>query len=232
MAVVKRMVCLANSRKPGGTCVAGRVVSNEGIMDWIRPVSSRPGEAVVGKECQYADGGEPLPLDIIDVPVLKPAPHDCQTENWLLDSSRRWSKVAAADLALLMQCLDDPETIWTNGFSTRDGENDQIPLDKADLLPNSLMLVRVPWIKLYVYEGSRDHGLRVRGWFPHHGQMYGLRVTDVQVEQKLFTQDVRLHGMGESFLTISLTEPFRKADDSQTRHKVIAAIIDGSRLHA
>jgi len=39
MATVKRIVCLANSRKPNGRCVAGVELSGGRPVAWIRPVS-------------------------------------------------------------------------------------------------------------------------------------------------------------------------------------------------
>ena len=50
---VKRIVCLANSRMPGGNCVAGKEVLVGGkIGGWIRPVG-----AVEGKDYLRGFGG-------------------------------------------------------------------------------------------------------------------------------------------------------------------------------
>lgn len=38
--VVKRILCLANSRKLSGRCVAGREIANPRLGPWVRPVSS------------------------------------------------------------------------------------------------------------------------------------------------------------------------------------------------
>ena len=46
MPTVKRIVCLANSRKLHGRCVAGREWDGDRVGPWLRPVSARAGQAV------------------------------------------------------------------------------------------------------------------------------------------------------------------------------------------
>jgi len=46
MATVKRIVCLANSRKLQGRCIAGREIVQGKPGAWIRPVSAREHEEV------------------------------------------------------------------------------------------------------------------------------------------------------------------------------------------
>ena len=63
------VVCLANSRKHGGRCVAGKVIGEPGGPYWIRPVSARPDGSLSLGEIRLPDGTLPQPLDIIQVPV-------------------------------------------------------------------------------------------------------------------------------------------------------------------
>ena len=81
MQSVKRIVCLANSRKLHGRCVAGREWTDGRAGQWVRPVSDREHQDVSEYERQYEDGSDPRVLDIIDVPVLDPKPEIYQTEN-------------------------------------------------------------------------------------------------------------------------------------------------------
>jgi hypothetical protein len=48
--VTKRIICLANSRKLSGRCLAGREFVDGCAGDWIRPVSSREHEEVSERE--------------------------------------------------------------------------------------------------------------------------------------------------------------------------------------
>ena len=71
-ATIKRIVCLANSRKEGDRCIAGKELLADGSPGgWVRPVSDRGDEAVNESERQYEDGDEPRVLDVVDVPLLE-----------------------------------------------------------------------------------------------------------------------------------------------------------------
>jgi hypothetical protein len=84
MAEIKRILCLANSRKLSGRCIAGREIRPGGFGPWIRPVSARPLEEVSEHERQYKDGSDPRVLDVIDVPMLERCPRTYQSETWRL----------------------------------------------------------------------------------------------------------------------------------------------------
>ena len=84
MAVTKTIICLANSRKLSGRCLAGKELSGSAVGPWIRPVSARPTEEVSERDRAYKDGSDPRVRDIIDVPLIEPKPKTFQSENWLL----------------------------------------------------------------------------------------------------------------------------------------------------
>ena len=90
-ATVKRIVCLANSRKMSGRCIAGKEILSDGrIGAWIRPVSDRENEEVSEYERQYIDGSDPSVLDAMEIPLIAPRPKDYQRENWLLNPATYW----------------------------------------------------------------------------------------------------------------------------------------------
>ena len=69
-----RIICLANSFKHGGRCVAS--MDEQG--NWIRPVS-RSKKRAIDKETRFLYGKEPEILDILDVPLHPSGPLDgCQ----------------------------------------------------------------------------------------------------------------------------------------------------------
>ena len=92
MPEVKRILCLANSRKLNGRCVAGIELVDDRKVGWIRPVSEREKEEVSEYERQYPDGSDPKVLDLIDLSLLRHQPGTFQRENWLLDPDHYWEK--------------------------------------------------------------------------------------------------------------------------------------------
>ena len=104
MAETKRILCLANSRKLSGRCVAGVEIADDGFGDWVRPVSARATHEVSETEREYHDGSDPALLDIIDVPLIAHSPYAFQTENWLLDPALYWDRQGAAGWATWSPC--------------------------------------------------------------------------------------------------------------------------------
>ena len=227
MQNVKRVVCLANSRKLHGRCIAGREWHDTRAGRWIRPVSARDAQDVSEYERQYEDGSDPRVLDIIEIPVLEPKPKDYQTENWLLDPKYYWKKVGRLRWPELKLLTDAVAPLWINGHSTYNGQNDKVPIGAAGSVADSLRLVHVDRIQLVVRNPSEAFGnskRRVQGCFEHAGHEYALWVTDPQFERTYLAKQDGGYEIGECYLTISLGEPYRGAC-----YKLIAAIIVGDR---
>ena len=220
---VKRIVCLANSRKMAGRCVAGKEISRDGHPgSWIRPVSNRANESISERERCYADGNDPELLDIIEVPLISAKPKDYQRENWLLDPSRQWRKVGRLSWDDLPSLTDPEAALWTNGFTSRGGENDQVPVDVVAGHDTSLRLVRVEDLTVIVSEPSRPSANFpiLRGRFSHCNETYCFRITDPVSENGSINLPYAEYPVGERYLTVSLGEPFEGH-----AYKLIAAII-------
>ena len=223
---VKRMVCLANSRKMSGRCVAGREILSDGQFGgWFRPVSAREGEEVSERERQYADGGDPRLLDVIDVPVLGARPTLHQRENWLLDPERRWKFVRRVHPSELAQLADPPAPLWVDGFGSSEGLNDRFPMRAASGLRDSLRLIWTDNIEMVVsapWVSRGDFRRFVRARFRYRGTDYGLRVTDPAYDERYQEMPVGEYPIGGRFITASLAErPYHGF-----YYKLIAAIVD------
>lgn len=135
--IVKRIVCLANSRKLSGRCLAGKELGASGHPGpWVRPVSDRPSEEVSERERQYEDGSDPTVLDIIDIPLKRPRPKKYQSENWLLDADHYWVRVGHAKWRDLRTMADDPAILWLNSPERR-ASNDRVAESDANRLATS-----------------------------------------------------------------------------------------------
>ena len=221
-AAIKRIVCLANSRKMSGRCIAGKeVLENKRPGGWLRPVSDREHEEVSTFERRLEDGSEPQVLDVIDVPVIRAQPQGYQQENWLLDPTRRWAKVDRIDWNDLPQWADSGETLWMNGYSSGKGHNDRVPEELAASLDSSLYFIKSDRLQVHISYNIEKASYQLRGIFQYNSHMYSLRITDPISESRAEELGSRVVPIdGERFLTISLGEPFEGF-----AYKLIAAII-------
>jgi hypothetical protein len=224
MPLIKRMVCLSNSRKLSGRCIAGKEVAPAASGTWIRPISAREHGEVSEYERQYEDGSDPRVLDIIDVPFISHNPKDFQQENWLLDPEYYWVKVGAASWTDLMQLADPIQRLWIDGIHTYNGMNDKILLAQVGGVKSSLRLLRVTSLRICVFKPGAafdNPKRRVQGRFKYFNTEYHLWITDPIYERAFLARPDGEYTLGESFLTVSLGEPLDNAC-----YKLIACIIE------
>ncbi len=210
MAQFKRVVCLANSRKLSGRCVAGKELSKKELGQWVRPVSERPFQEVSEHERHYQDGSDPRVLDVVDVPIKEHRPKSFQTENWLLDPHLYWVRVGQTRWKDLHALADEPPSLWKNGSSTYSGLNDRVSLADSENLNCSLYLIHLSGITLQVFAPGADFGnpkRRVQAEFSYKGINYRMWVTDPIVEKSYLAKGDGEYKIGECFITVSLGEP-------------------------
>jgi hypothetical protein len=221
--VIKRLVCLANSRKLQGRCVAGREWLAEGPGAWIRPVSHRENQEVSERERMYEDGDDPRLLDIIDVPLIERRASHPQAENWLLDPSRRWKRVGRLDAARISSLVDPPSPLWHNGHSTYHGLNDCVQEERSAEIAGSLRLIFVDEVRLHVFSPGEAFGnpqRRVQAQFSHGNDNYRLWVTDPLIESAYLARRDGRYVLTQAYLTVSLSELY-----GDRYYKLVAAII-------
>jgi len=222
--LVKRILCLANSRKLSGRCIAGREIVDDRAGAWIRPVSEREHQEVSEQERQYLDGSDPQVLHVINMPLAEHRPHFFQQENWLLDPRSHWEKAGVYDWVRLQGFLEPSGPLWVIQDSSYNGINDRIALPLANQLRSSLRLIRVQSLDIKVFCPGAAFGnpqRRVQGQFNHENVNYWLWVTDPVYERRFLAQPDGVYGIGEACLTISLGEPHEGFG-----YKLIAAIIE------
>jgi len=218
----KEIICLANSRKYSGYCVAGKEITENGIAQWIRPVSIRETGEMLSREIMFNDGNIPKLLDIIAVPFEQHVPHSCQIENWLI-AKKNWIRKGEFSLSDMPKLCDNPDTLWINGYHGNYGINDKIPQERAESISSSLLLIEPENFIVTVQEES---GIKkVRGKFDFKGIAYKLAITDPGIENQYLAKSSGQYPIYEKplYLTISVSEPF-----NDYHYKLIAGVVRGS----
>lgn len=230
MSYTKTIVCLANSRKLTGRCVAGKEWDGCRPGPWCRPVSSKERGELTAERWYARSWRDPRLLDLIQVGLLAARPSGCQTENHLVDTAVRWKFVGKVPAQSLLASLDHPKgALWVNGESTSGGLNDRVHAAVAERQPNSLVLVQPDLVIIRVNtEGANtEHARRrVRGQFSLADYDYSLSITDPVVEEPLLRHpDGFSMELQRPILCISLSEKFVVQNAC---YKLIAGVIPTS----
>lgn len=115
----KTIVVLANSKKPGGRCLAGKELIRKQdsweVGSWIRPVTSEDSGAIPGSSMAMALGHVPRLLEIVEIPFSRPVPLPGQPENWLLEMPiqlNSWLSRGRFAWSNIGSLLDRPAGLW------------------------------------------------------------------------------------------------------------------------
>jgi len=218
-----KMVVLANSRKLGGYCMAGKVLDAAGnVGGWIRPVMGAVEEGLPHRHTLCSDGQPATILDVVEQDWGPAAPALHQRENRLMGPAalRHCGRVDWQSLPLL---VDDASTgLWFDGQSSGGGVNDRVPSCRLAHLPGSLLLVAVRELFLYRMPGFGSH-VRYRADFRLGVRRYNLALTDSVAMGWL--SDVQRLVLVEAFVCVSLAVPFHDG----FAYKLATAIITKER---
>jgi hypothetical protein len=229
MGESKKIVCLANSRKHSGRCIAGKEVLANGYGKWIRPVSARSSAEISEEERRYENGALPELLDVISIPIIGATPQLYQSENVVIDADYYWVKKGVLSFDDIEQLVDPPAPLWTSDDSTYYGLNDRVKVDIAARLPNSLMLIAPKDLTIKVVTEGSEFGnprRRVRADFEHVGKDYSLIVTDPATEKVLLARPNAEYQPKNTYLCISLGE----AHTDGSCYKLVATVISKKPL--
>ena len=204
MSYTKKIVCLANSRKMSGRCIAGKeIVSGQ----WIRPVSDRKDGEISEEEQMFSDGSYPQVLDIISIKLLKPLTHKYQQENHLIDNKAYWEKEGSKTWDNLEQIKDEPSELWLNGDSSSKGENDRIPYNEASKLNISLFLIYIQSMEINVNIEQYSNKRKIRALFTYNNSRYNFSITDPKVESYFLKKIDGKYCLNNVYACISIGEP-------------------------
>ncbi len=176
-------LCLANSSRPGGRCVAGLRLDGRG---WVRPVPVPEGDALRASACQLPGGRQLELLQTVRVRVDKAVPTVVQPENWLI-TQEPWED--GPDVPAALGSFLRPHVRKGLLFET---PGDSIDLESVKQSPPgySLALLKLDKADLEVrtaYRGNWRGQIR----FSKGGQTYDLPITDRNIAEQ-----VRSLGLG------------------------------------
>jgi hypothetical protein len=215
-SIVKRIVCLANSRKIQHRCVAGKDTES---FKWVRPVGSTPSGELTEKEIQYSDGRLPKVLDILDIPLEAARPKAHQPENYLI-SNKPFKYVGRFSWADLDKMEDAPDGLWNIGpYQNRVAAEEYQGQKNHD----SLYLIKPTSAELFVdaYESKKKLELS----FTYQSKKYTWKVTDIEYQSSYFKKPKgfgKVLDHSKIYLCVSLGEPFPVDNHC---YKLVAAII-------
>ena len=213
---LKKIVCLAKSRKLGGLCFAGKeILRNNIIGNWIRPISLRESEEISPNECEYENGCRPDLLDIIEIPMVKHKPTCFQCENYLIDDKYFWLKDDVFNKKNLVQLCDHPKSLWEPHDSTYYGVNDRVREAFVDDLKNSLYLITPSSLSILVQNEGGEFGnpkQKVRARFKYNGENYLFPITDPDIEEIYYRMGIGRYPIQNPedsfFLCVSIGLPY------------------------
>ena len=202
-----KIVCLANSFKKGGRCVAGIDLETD---RWIRH-NGRAEEGAIGNE-RLVDGAEPKLLDILDIPLGGNADDlGCQPENRRLRPGL-WRKVGEIEKDDIMQYIDETDRLLHNF-------DKNVPLSQFESnIPKtewkSLQLIHVKNARF-----TKNPWDKIECNFFYSGHWYSLKATCPEAEKYLGLKS-------DYILTISIGGPYRrKPEDDLCCWKMVAGVI-------
>ncbi len=204
-----KLICLANSRKFSGRCIAGKVLTDDLVGPWVRPISTVPTGELTQDRITLNNGAMPRLLDILSVPLLGPAAHTYQSENHTIGEGG-WSSRGRWPLSGLDDLIDPVDRIWLNGYHSQNGLNDRMP-EKAvtEALSSSLLFVRASDLAFTVQRDTKGLN-RVRARFTFNGEEYWMPVTDPEVEAVYLPRESGRYPVDcrRPYVTISISEPY------------------------
>jgi hypothetical protein len=206
------LICLANSTKMLGRCIAGLRMDGKG---WVRPIASDTDHGQLYlRHFKLDDGAEPRTLDVIRVDLARAEPAPGQPENWIIGTApwRLTSRPAGENLYPKIRSALTTDPILLGSAQAR------IAATAASRLTSSLTLVSPSKLRWKLKQDLRGNP-QPRVTFGLAGQPYDLPVTDPmwtsrivrklsQAEPGSYAQEkIGIPQSSKVLLTVSLSEP-------------------------
>ena len=175
--MTRYFLCLANSFKHGGRCIAGVELSKDALGNFS-VVESQPGCPKWIRPISYSAAGEIPNAIAANIPVLSviqvdgavDAPMQAQSENVHYSGLKAIKRFNPWDVELLAKCVD---SYHGNLFGNR---GKSLHPDSFAVGTYSVMMVKAENVKVKL---NNNYGkTQYRAFFVHCGKMYDLPITD------------------------------------------------------
>ena len=210
-----RLVCLANSHRHDGRCVAGIDIETG---EWVRPVPPGGGGIPYPRTC--IQGQTVALLAVVEIAMLDSNPgtkYQCENREM---SDRPWKLIERMQPKDIIQYCDGTAPILHS-------DSDRVAPETMEALPcdgwTSLQLVQARNLSF-----AQDY-FKPQRWRAHFedsaGNEYSLMVTDPLASSRLRQKE---EFNERSIVTVSLVEPWAPQDGSipEMCYKVVAAVIE------
>jgi hypothetical protein len=204
----RTVVCLANSYKHGGRCVAGICVDDG---EWIRLRGQAANGALDAREYALDDGSEARLLDVVEVELHYALPSGCHPEDWQI-APAQWRLMERpanpGQLQKVAASADKTSTILR-------GYRDRIAADEIQAKPMLASLTLIVPTELWWWVREERGQRKYRATFRRHHVTYDFAVTDPRWLERLNLMPAGIYPhatfageAAETWLTISLSEAF------------------------
>ena len=215
----KYFICLANSYKRGGRCIAGvevvpnsdagwkLVCNNDGIPRWIRPIA----RTIYGEIPNFV--GETIKMfSIVKLTNVVPCPEKAHTENVYYSRIVQCDDIISQKSSFLNQLVD------TKHQSLFHNRGRAVSAEMLVEINYSLMLIHPDKASSYIDENREKSKNRM--CFSYYGVGYDFPITDPLFIECLKKNPEKYANLNDVYLTLSLGLEFEG-----WHHKLVAGVI-------
>ena len=215
----KYFICLANSYKRGGRCIAGvevepnsntrwKIVRDyDGIPIWIRPIA----KTTYGEIPNYV-GENIKTLSIVKLTNVVPCPEMAHSENVYYSRIEQCDNTISQESSILNQLVDTKHQLF---FHNRGRAVSSEMLTRVNY---SLMLIHPDNASAYIDEYREKSKNRMK--FTYYGVEYDFPITDPSFIECLKNNPEKYTNINDVYLTLSLGLEF-----GGWHHKLVAGVI-------
>jgi len=208
MPTEKAFICLANSHRESGLCIAGKEISLDyqetnraTILDWFRPIGATV--PALPQSFSTIKRG-----DIVHCYIDSHSPSQIQPENHILSTPHRLKTKGNFSKQSFDSLLDTPSTLWECGCHSSAGMNNKVCAETIAQNLQSLYFIRITnhtISKELVYE--RD---KLKLEFIYNSKTYKLSITANKCGSYWNTlqSNSSINVAGSAYITLSLGQPY------------------------